>query len=99
MSKPKSPRRLRRLLSTIAIVVVAGAVLAPVAVYVFGVNLIAPYAGEGGALGFLGSVYGDALQGKAAAWALLLSPTAFVLTWWTVFRLLRVGRPAPDPGN
>lgn len=99
MSKPESPRPLRRLLYTIVIVVVVGAVLAPVAVYVFGVNLIAPYAGEDGALGFLGSVYSDAWQGKAAAWGLLLSPAAFVLTWWAVFRLLRAGKTAPGTGN
>ncbi|UCG73501.1 MAG: hypothetical protein JSV45_03775 [Chromatiales bacterium] len=92
MSRPDSPRRLRRTLYTIVLVVVGGAVLAPVAVYLFGVNLIAPYAGEGGALGFLGSVYGDALQGRAAAWALLLSPAVFVLTWWAVFRLMRLGK-------
>jgi hypothetical protein len=87
------------LLYTTVIVIVLGAVLAPVAVYVFGVNLIAPYAGDGGALGFLGSVYGDALQGSAVAWGLLLSPAAFVLTWWAVIRLVRAGRLAADAGN
>lgn len=98
MSQTKTSHPLRRRLYALLIILVAGMVLAPVAVYVFGVNLIAPYEGDGGALGFLGSVYGDALQGKAAAWALLLSPTAFVLTWWVAFRLARAPRPTARDG-
>lgn len=99
MTKHESSRPFGLSLPVIAIVIVAGAVLAPVAVYVFGANLIAPYEGDGGLLGFLGSVYGDALRGKLAAWALLLSPALFVLTWWAVLRLARTADSAPKPGH
>ena len=99
MAKQESRLPVGLSLPTIAIVIVAGAVLAPVAVYVFGASLIAPYEGDGGALGFLGSVYGDALRGKLAAWALLLSPALFVLTWWAVVRLARSPDSAPKPGS
>ena len=97
MTKPKSdsPRRGRGLVYTIALIVGLGAIVAPAAVYLFGVTLIAPYEGEGGALGFLGTVYGDALAGSSAAWALLLSPAAFVFVWWAAFRLLRATRSQP----
>lgn len=97
MLKSTAPQALRRRLYAIAALLIAGAILAPVAVYVFGVNLIAPYEGDGGMLGFLGSVYGEALNGKAAAWGLILSPAAFVLTWWAVYRLIRAGRATPAP--
>lgn len=99
MSQSKTPRPLRRLIITLLTIIAGGAVLAPVAVYVFGTTLLAPYEGDGGVLGFLGSVYGDAWQGKAAAWGLLLSPTAFLLTWWAVFRLLRAGRTPAEAGH
>ena len=99
MSNSSTPRPLRRSLSTIAILVALSALVAPVAVYVFGVSLIAPYDGDGGMLGFLGNVYGDALHGRAAAWGLLLSPAALVLTWWAAFRLLRAGRRRPETAD
>lgn len=96
MSNSTTAQPLRRRLYRVASLLIAGAILAPVAVYIFGVSLIAPYEGDGGVMGFLGSVYGDALGGKAAAWALLLSPVAFVLTWWAVYRLIRAGRGTPE---
>lgn len=99
MSQSKKPRPLRRLIITLTVIIAGGAVLAPVAVYVFGTTLLAPYEGDGGAFGFVGSVYRDALQGEAAAWGLLLSPTAFILTWWAVFRLLRAGRRPAEAGR
>lgn len=79
-------------ITTAALITILGAVIAPVAVYLFGILIIAPYEGEGRLLGFLGSVYGDALAGEASAWALLLSPAALILTWWAVGRLWRTGR-------
>ena len=87
------------MLSTSLAILILGALIAPVAVYLFGANLIAPYEGEGGLPGFLGSVYGAALDGSPAAWGLLLSPAAFVLTWWGVFRVLRATRRQPEPGE
>ena len=97
MSKAKTSRPLGRTLKTFVMLLLAGILLAPVAVYVFGVNLIAPYEGDGGALGFLGSIYGEALNGEAAAWALILSPTLFVLTWWVALRLVRACKQPPRP--
>jgi len=94
MSEPEtsqSPKR-RSALSNSLYILVLGAVIAPVTVYLFGSLLIAPYAGEGGLAGFLSSVYGDAARGEAAAWALLLSPAALILTWWLVVRARRAMR-------
>ena len=90
-SQTAAPHR-RGVVSTSIAIICLGAVIAPVAVYLFGVLLIGPYEGEGRALGFLGSVYGDALAGSPAAWALLLSPAAMILTWWAVARALRATR-------
>jgi hypothetical protein len=90
MSKSQSAAsHRRRAVSKSIAIICLGAIIAPVAVFLFGFLLIAPYEGEGGALGFLGSVYGDALAGSPAAWALLLSPAAMILTWWAVARALR----------
>ena len=67
----------------------AGVVIAPLAAYVFGAALMGAYEGEGGLPGFLGAVYGDAIQGGSAALGLVLSPTLFVLTWWAIAAWLR----------
>ena len=99
MNQAKTSRSLQPRLTTLLMLVLAGFLLAPIAVYIFGVNLFAPYEGDGGLPGFLGSVYGDALRGEPAAWALLLTPAAFVITWWAVFRLIRSGRAPAKAGN
>jgi len=91
MSDPEAsnPIKRRSALTSSLYILVLGAVIAPVAVYLFGSLLIAPYAGEGGLVGFLSSVYGDAARGEAAAWALLLSPASLILTWWLVVQARR----------
>ena len=96
MENTADPSRRRSPLFSGALILVLGAIIAPVAVYLFGVLLIAPYEGDGALLGFLGDVYGDAAAGEAAAWGLLLSPAALILTWWVVIWLWRRGRPTPD---
>jgi hypothetical protein len=95
MSRPNSAAPgWRRSLRSLLLVIAAGAVIAPVVVYLFGVTVFAPYEGQGGLPGFLGSVYGSALAGSSAAWVLLLSPAALWLTWWGIYRLLGAARPA-----
>ena len=102
MSAPETSKssKPRSALSSSLYILVLGAVIAPVAVYLFGSLLIAPYAGEGGVAGFLSDVYGDAARGEAAAWALLLSPATLILTWWLVAQARRaMRRPIADQGN
>jgi hypothetical protein len=101
MSQPEAskPPKRRSVLTSSLYILVLGAVIAPVAVYLFGSLLIAPYAGEGGLAGFLTNVYGDAARGEAAAWGLLLSPATLILTWWLVVRARRsMGRQRADAG-
>ncbi|HHQ15179.1 MAG TPA: hypothetical protein ENK16_09115 [Chromatiales bacterium] len=73
----------RRFAITALIIIAAGAVAAPALVYAIG-SLLGPYEGPDGFIGFLASVYSDALHGKLAAVGLLLSPAAFVFSWWLI---------------
>ena len=52
-------------------------------------SLMSRYEGEGGFLGYLLTVFGDAFQGRPAALALLLSPAAMLLLWWIIIRFWR----------
>ncbi len=70
------------------------ALLAPVAVYLFGSAVMGPYEGTGGLGGFVGQVYSQAFAGKTSALALMLSPALALLTWWGLARYLRPSKPA-----
>ena len=83
-NKPRA--RSAILLSGLAL---AGALLVPLAVYLFGSTLMGPYEGDGGLVGFLATVYADLLRGRPGALALVLSPTVFFALWWLIFRLVR----------
>jgi hypothetical protein len=76
----------------------AGALLVPFAVYLFGSTLMGPYEGEAGLAGFLAAVFSDVFRARAGALALVLSPAAFVLLWWLIFHLLRQPQTRPT-GN
>ena len=88
-------RPARRTALTLAILCLAGALLAPVAVYLFGSTVMGPYEGDGGLAGFSASVFAAAVEGKAGALALVLTPAGLLLTWWLVFQLLRRTRSGP----
>ena len=88
-----SSRPAPRTALTLLILCVAGVLLAPVAVYLFGSTVMGPYEGDGGFMRFAGSVFSAAAGGRPGALALLLTPAGLVLTWWLIFRLLR-RRPA-----
>jgi len=85
----KTPRPKSRTALTLLIVCLTGALLAPVAVYVFGTTVMGPYEGEGGLGGLAGSVFSAAAELKVGALALLLAPAGLVLTWWLIFHMLR----------
>lgn len=87
-SKPRPLRVLRNL----ALIAVVGALVTPVLAYFVGTAL-GPYEGEGGLAGYVLSVFGAAFEGGAAAWGLLLSPALFVALWWSLIRLIGLGRP------
>lgn len=79
---------LRRRLTTGAVVVFCGALAAAGLSFAVG-SAMSPYEGEHGFAGFLGIVFGDALRGRPAALALLLSPAAVLAVWWGVAWLWR----------
>ena len=84
-----TPRPARRTALTLLALCLVGALLTPVAVYLFGSTVMGPYEGDGGFGSFAGSVFSAAAGGKPGALALLLTPTGLVLTWWLIIRLLR----------
>jgi len=61
----------------------------PVIVYLGGAALAGPYEGEGGAVGLLLGIWGDALTGRPAAGLLLLGPVLLVIIWRAAFFLRR----------
>jgi hypothetical protein len=81
----------RRYLITGTLLLLAGIYLLPLAIYMVGQLLAGPYEGSG-ALGYIGSIYRAALDGKLAAWSLILSPVLIVMVWSGVFRLRRMNR-------
>ena len=78
----------RRGLLTLLAVVLGGALAVSGLTFAVG-SLMGTYEGEHGLWGFLGEVFGAALQGRPGALVLLLSPSLCLATWWLVFRLLR----------
>jgi hypothetical protein len=61
----------------------------PVLVFVLGQWITGPYEGHFGVVGFLFSIYRDALQGGLAAWTLLTAPALFVGIWAARNKALR----------
>ena len=73
---------------------IAGLILLPVAIFLFGQLAAGSYDGPAGLPGFLGDIYGDLLRGKLLAWTIVLSPAALVSIWWAVVRF-GLGDSAP----
>lgn len=75
---------LRRELILAGILVAAGALLLPVAIYFTGQALLGPYSDEGHGLGRLyGDIFSDLAAGFVPAWILVLSP-------WLGIQVLRL---------
>ncbi|HEY7673085.1 MAG TPA: hypothetical protein VIC71_12785 [Gammaproteobacteria bacterium] len=73
-----------------------GLILLPFVVYFVGVEIVGPYAGEGGALGLLASIVAAGASGNWAAWILVLSPYLIVqLTRFALRALRRSNRVTP----
>ena len=66
-----------------------GLILLPVSVYYFGERVVGPYEAGTGLIGFLGSIYGDLLDGRGSAWLLVLSPALVIVIWYLVALSLR----------
>jgi hypothetical protein len=58
-----------------------GTLALPVAAYIAGSHLIAPYEGEHGLASFFGSIYADAARGRPLALSLLFGPTLVLGIW------------------
>jgi uncharacterized membrane protein len=82
-----------------AILILLCIIAVPAMVFFGGMALVGPYAGEGGFMGLLGHIYGDALGGSATAWFLLLAPLLVALIWvaclWVQRNMTGTG-PAAD---
>jgi hypothetical protein len=55
--------------------------LLPIAAYVAGTRLIAPYEGPHGLSSFFGAIYADAARAQPLALALILGPAVVVVIW------------------
>jgi hypothetical protein len=77
---------------------VAGLVLLPTAAYVWGGRLAGPYAGPRGLASYLGSLYGDAGQGRLLAWLVLAGPPLAIAVWPLRSWLLRRWRAPATRG-
>jgi len=78
---------------TWAIVLLLCVALVPLCVFFGGLLLVGPYDDETGVFGLMGQIYGDALNGSASAWFLLLSPMLLFgiwsFCWWLQTRLVQ----------
>ena len=74
---------------------IAGLILLPALIFVFGVLFAGSYEGSSGVFGFLGDLYADLLRGRPLAWAIAASPAALAGTWWLVARFAFRRRPEP----
>jgi hypothetical protein len=63
------------------VALVAGLLFLPVAAYVAGTHVIAPYEGQHGIASFFGTVYADAARARPLAVSLLLGPVLVVAIW------------------
>lgn len=87
--------RLKPLL-ILALLVLAGGLVLPIASYVAGKRLIGAYEGKLGLSDYLDSIYGAAGRGEWLAWLLLLAPALVALVWYL---LIRVGWPRDTSGE
>lgn len=62
----------------------------PLIIYVTGGLIVGPYEGDGGIVGLMRAIYGDALSGHITAILLLLSPLALFGIWYGVIRWKRL---------
>jgi hypothetical protein len=63
------------------VALIVGALLLPIAAYVGGTHLVAPYEGAHGLGSFFGAIYADAARGHPLALSLLLGPVLVVVIW------------------
>jgi len=87
----------RRELILAGILIAAGALLLPIAIYFTGQVLLGPYSDEGHGLGRLyADIFGDLAAGFLPAWLLVLSPWLGVqLLRLALVPLRRKGEPSP----
>ena len=89
--------RMRSRALLLAMALLAGILLVPVAAYVWGGRLAGPYAGPRGLASYLGALYADAAQGRLLAWLVLAGPLLAVGVWpLRAFLLRRSGATAPE---
>ena len=75
-------------LRTAALALLLSFLIVPVCAYFGGLLVVGDYEGESGLLGYLISIYGDALRGRWLAWMLVLAPALIIGGWALLFRLL-----------
>jgi hypothetical protein len=63
------------------IALLGGTLLLPVACYLAGARLIAPYEGPHGLSSYFGAIYADAARAQPLALALILGPALIVVIW------------------
>ena len=63
------------------IALLLGTLALPVAAYVAGSHLIAPYEGEHGLASFFGAIYADAVRARPLALSLLFGPALVLAVW------------------
>lgn len=85
-SDPKPSHRVRREIVKMAILLLAGVVLLPFAVYLVGQVIFGAYGGDG-MFGFAADFWARLLSVEAAAWFLALSPLLGI----SVLRLIFLG--------
>ncbi len=64
-------------------------VLVPVCAFIGGSLVVGEYEGASGLLGYLVTIFRDALRGRWLAWLLILAPVLIVGTWFITFRAIR----------
>jgi len=72
-----------------SVLLLLSCLLLPALAYLGGRVVVGPYEGSFGLLGYLGSVFGDALRGSWLAWVLLLAPAATVSLWGLIRKVTR----------
>lgn len=83
-ARARGSHRIRRELMLAGILIAAGALLLPLAIYYTGQALLGPYSDDGHGIGRLyGDIFADLANGFLPAWLLVLSP-------WLGIQILRL---------
>lgn len=83
---------LRRGVLLVVSLLAAGLVLMPLSVYIVGQQVVGPYEGSGGPIGFMGAIYAGLLRAEASAWLLVASPALLTACWVALLRATRRNR-------